>query len=121
MPLPPDKKALRNKWVYKLKDEADGHKRFRARLVVKGYAQQQDLDFKEIFSLVVKMTTIPEVLGLVAVWDLELEQLDVKTTFLHGDFDEELFMHHLEGFIKKGQEHLYCRLKCSLYGLKQAP
>lgn len=56
--LPPDRKALRNKWVYKLKDEADGHKRFRARLVVKGYAQQQDLDFKEIFSPVVKMTTI---------------------------------------------------------------
>lgn len=47
------------------------------------------------------MTTIRAALGLVAVWDLEFEQLDVKTTFLHGDLDEELFMHQLEGFIKK--------------------
>lgn len=67
------------------------------------------------------MTTIRVVLGLVAVQDLELEQLDVKTPFLHGDLDEELFMHQPKGFIKKGQEHLYCRLKRSLYGLKQAP
>ena len=114
-------KALKNCWVYKVKEEDGGRKRYRARLVVKGYAQKKGLDFEEIFSPVVRMTTIRAVLGLVAIWDLELEQLDVKMTFLHGDINEELYMEQPEGFVQKGKEHLYCRLKQSLYGLKQAP
>lgn len=102
MSLPLDRKALRNKWVYKLKDEGGGRKWFLERLVFKGYAQQQGIGFKEIFSQIVKMTTIRIILGLVVTWDLKLEQLDVKTTFLHYDINEELFMHQPEGFIKKG-------------------
>jgi ATP-binding cassette subfamily B (MDR/TAP) protein 1 len=58
------------------------------------------VDFNEIFSPVVKMQTIRLVLGMAATWDLELEKLDVKTTFLHGDIDEELYMEQPEGFIK---------------------
>ena len=53
--------------------------------------------------------------------NLELEQLDVKTTFLHGNLDEEIFMKQLEGFKVKGKENTVCKLKKSLYGLKQAP
>ena len=53
--------------------------------------------------------------------NLEVEQLDVKTSFLHGDLEEEIYMQQLEGFVKIGKEHLVCRLKKSLYGLKQAP
>lgn len=97
-----------------MKEEDGGQKRFRVRLVVKGYVQKKGIDFDEIFSPMVKMTTIQAVLGLVAAWDLELEQLDVKTTFLHGDINENLYMQQLEGFVKKGQEHLYCKLKRSL-------
>lgn len=67
------------------------------------------------------MTTIQVVLGSVAIWDLELEQLDVKTAFLHGNINEELYMEQPEGFVQKGKEHLYCQLKQILYGLKQAP
>lgn len=119
--LPPNRRPLRNKWVYKLKEEAEGNKRFKARLVVKGFDQERGIDFNEIFSLLVKMTTIRTVLGLAAAWDLELELLDVKTAFLHGDVEEELYMEQPQGFVKKGHEHLYCILNRSLYGLKQAP
>jgi hypothetical protein len=107
--------------VYRIKEEAEGRKRFKTRLVVKGFDQEKGIDFNEIFSPVVKMTTIRTVLGLAAAWDLELEQLDVKTAFLHGDVEEELYMEQPHGFVKKGQENLYCKLNRSLYGLKQAP
>ena len=90
--LPIGKKALQNKWVYRLKEEEGGKKRFKARLVVKGFAQKKGIDFDEIFSPVVKMTSIRTILSLVATKDLHLEKLDVKTTFLHGDLDEKIYM-----------------------------
>ena len=67
------------------------------------------------------MTSIRVILSMVAVEDLHLEQLDVKTTFLHGDLEEEMYMHQPEGFQVRGKEDMVCRLKKSLYGLKQAP
>ena len=67
------------------------------------------------------MSTIRLVLGMVAVENLYLEQLDVKTAFLYGDLEEDLYMIQLEGFIVQGQENLVCKLRNSLYGLKQAP
>jgi hypothetical protein len=90
--LPTGKRALQNKWVYKLKEEDGGKKWYKARLVVKGFAQKKGIDFDEIFSHVVKMTSIRTILSLVAVEYLHLEQLDVKITFLHGDLEEEIYM-----------------------------
>jgi len=119
--LPASKKALLNKWVYRLKEEDGGKKRFKARLVVKGFAQKKGIDFDEIFSPIVKMTSIRTVLSIVAAEDLHLEQLDVKTAFLHGDLEEEIYMEQPQGFKVKGKKKLMCRLKKSLYGLKQAP
>jgi hypothetical protein len=119
--LPAGKRALQNKWVYKLKEEDGGEKRYKARLVVKGFAQKKGIDFDEIFSPVVKMTSIRTILSLVEVEDLHLEQLDVKTTFLHGDLEEEIYMQQPQGYEVKGKENLVCRLKKRLYGLKQAP
>ena len=72
------KTTLQNKWVYKLKEENGGRKRYKARLVVKGFAQKKGIDFDEIFSLIVKMTSIRTILSLVAVEGLYLEQLDVR-------------------------------------------
>ncbi|KAL4561013.1 hypothetical protein LXL04_033173 [Taraxacum kok-saghyz] len=120
--LPKGKKALKNKWVFKLKKDGKGNTtKYKARLVVKGFQQKEGIDFDEIFSLVVKMMSIRVVLGLVASLDLEIEQMDVKTAFLHGDLDEEIYMEQSEGFHVAKMEHLVCKLKKSLYGLKQAP
>jgi len=120
--LPKGKKALKNKWVYIIKqEEHTPHPRFKARLVVKGFGQRKGVDYDEIFSSVVKMTSIRVILGLVASLNLEVEQMDVKTTFLHGDLEEEIYMEQPEGFLVKGKEDYVCRLKKSLYGLKQAP
>lgn len=60
-------------------------------------------------------------LGLVAVWDSHLEQMDVKTAFFHGELEKEIYMEQPEGLVKLVEKHLVCRLKKSLYGLKQAP
>ncbi|GKA92256.1 putative RNA-directed DNA polymerase [Tanacetum coccineum] len=120
--LPKGKRALKNKWVYKLKtEEHTSRPRYKARLVVKGFSQKRGIDFDEIFSPVVKMGSIRVVLGLAASLDLEVEQMDVKTAFLHGDLDKEIYMEQPEGFQVKGKEDYVCRLQKSLYGLKQAP
>ena len=76
---------------------------------------------EQIFAPVVKMASIRMVLSIATSMDLEVEQLDVMTTFLHGDLEEKIYMHQPEGFVKNGKENLVCRLKKSQYGLKQAP
>ncbi|KFK32108.1 hypothetical protein AALP_AA6G199700 [Arabis alpina] len=120
--LPKGKKVLLNKWVYKIKHEENILlPRYKARLVVKGFSQKKGINYDEIFSPVVKMSSIRVVLGLAASLDLEVEQMNVKTAFLHGDLEEEIYMVQPEGFEKKGKKDLVCRLKKSLYGLKQAP
>ncbi|GKA25382.1 retrovirus-related pol polyprotein from transposon TNT 1-94 [Tanacetum coccineum] len=121
VPLSRGRKPIGNKWVYKIKRNGDDQvERYRARLVVKGYAQKEGIDFNEIFSPVVRMTNIRVVLAMCATYDLHLEHLDVKTAFLHGNLEEEIYMLQPEGFKQKGKENLVCRLNKSLYGLKQA-
>ena len=73
--------------------------------MVKGFAQKKGIDFHEIFSPVVKMTSIRTILSLVVAEDLHLEQLDVKTTFLHGDLEEEIYMQHQKDMRSKGKKN----------------
>ena len=101
-------------------EEHTSQPRYKARLVVKGFSQKKCIDFDKIFSPIVKMPSIRVVLGLTTSLDLEIEQMDVKTVFLHGDLDKEIYMEQAEGFIIKGKEDYVCKLKKSLYGLKQA-
>jgi hypothetical protein len=79
------------------------------------------VDYTDVFSPVVKHTSIRAFFGIVAVHDLELEQLDVKTAFLHSELEEEVYMDQPEGFVVPGKEDLVCKLKRSLYSLKQSP
>ena len=83
--LPKDKRPLRCKWVYKRKEGIPvvENPRCKARLVVKGFSQKEGIEFNEIFSPVVRHTSIHVLLAFVALYDLELEQHDVKTTFLY--------------------------------------
>ena len=97
--MPVGKKALHNKWVYRIKNEHDGSKHYNARLVVKEFQQKKSIDYSKIFSLIVKMSTIKLVLGMVAAENLNLQQLDVKKTFLHGDLEEDICMIQPEWFI----------------------
>lgn len=93
------KKRLNNKWVFKLKKDGEKAMKYKARLAVKGFGQKQGIYFDEIFSPIVKMSLIRVTLKLVASLDLDLEKLDVSTTFLHGDLDEEFYMVQPKGFI----------------------
>ncbi|KAG8475264.1 hypothetical protein CXB51_032125 [Gossypium anomalum] len=95
--------------------------KYKARLVAKGYSQVPGVDFTDVFSPVVKHSSIRALLGIVAMHDLELEQLDVKTAFLHGELEEDIYMQQPEGFTVSEKEDYVCLLKKSLYGLKQSP
>ena len=119
--FPKGRKALKNKWVFKLKNDNEKLLKYKTRLVVKGFSQKQGIDLDKKISPVVKMCSIRVILGLVANMNLKLEQLDVKTAFLHGDLDEEIFIEQPEGFKVKWKENMVCKLKKSLYRLKQAP
>ena len=101
-----------------MKEENDDTRKFKARLVVKEFQQREDIDFNEIFSSVVKLTTIRSILSIVTTEDLHLKQLDVKTAFLHDNLGEDIYMLQPHGYIMPGKEHLVCKLKKSLYDLK---
>ncbi|WVZ07206.1 hypothetical protein V8G54_020552 [Vigna mungo] len=120
--LPKGKRALENRWIFKVKQENNSTStRCKARLVVKGFRQRKGVDFNEIFSPMVRMTSIRAVLSLDATLDLQVEQMDVMTTFVHGDLEEDIYMKQQNGFLVEGKEDYVCRLRKSLYGLKQAP
>ncbi|CAM8878136.1 unnamed protein product [Rhodiola kirilowii] len=120
---PKGQKLVGSKWIFKRKESISGVEkpRLKARLVAKGFTQKEGVDFTEIFSPVVKHRSIRVMLSIVAKFDLELEQLDVKTSFLHEKLDEIIYMRQLDGFVVGNKEEKVCLLKQSLYGLKQSP
>ncbi|KAK1663186.1 hypothetical protein QYE76_051345 [Lolium multiflorum] len=101
VPLPKQKKVVRCKWIFKRKEGLSPSEppRFKARLVAKGFSQIPGIDYNDVFSPVVKQSSIRAFFGIVAMRDLELEQLDVKTAFLHGELEEEIYMDQPEGFV----------------------
>uniref|UniRef100_A0ABD2W186 Retrovirus-related Pol polyprotein from transposon TNT 1-94 n=1 Tax=Trichogramma kaykai TaxID=54128 RepID=A0ABD2W186_9HYME len=117
--VPPGTKVLSNRWVLKIKNDSVTNKnKFRARLVIKGYLQKKDIDYKDIFSPVARYNSIRTFLAISAAHKLKLTQFDVKSAFLNGDLEEEIFMKQPEGFDDKSGK--VCRLHKSLYGLKQS-
>ena len=109
------------KWIFKKKIGADGQiDTFKARLVAKGYRQRQGIDYDETFSPVAMIKSIRILLAIAAHYDYEVWQMDVKTAFLNGNLEEEVYMIQLEGYTSKEFPEKVCRLQRSIYGLKQA-
>jgi transposase InsO family protein len=120
-PLPEDRQAIGCKWVFKIKRKADGSvDRYKMRLVAKGFSQKPGVDYEETFAPVAKFATIRALLSMAAHYDLEVHQMDVRTAFLNGDLEQDIYMKQPEGFVASGKENLVCKLRKSLYGLKQA-
>ena len=94
--------------------------RFKARLVAKGLTQREDIDYNEIFSPVVKYRSIRAILALVAYNNLELEQLDVKIAFLHGELEKIIYVKQPQGIEVTSKTEKVCLPRKSLYGLKQS-
>lgn len=119
---PKDKKVIGLKWIYKLKKDAEGNiVKYKARLVAKGYSQEQGVDFDDNFTPVTRSETIRLLLALAAQNEWEVHHLDVKTTFLNGEIEEEVYVTQPEGYEKKGKERMVYRIMKALYGLRQAP
>jgi hypothetical protein len=110
------------KWVFKKKLRPDSTiEKYKACLVAKGYTQKEGKDFFDTYSPVTRLTTIRVLLSLAASHGILVHQMDVKTVFLNGELDEEIYMDQPNGFVVGGQEEKVCKLLKSLYGLKQAP
>ena len=120
--LPKGQKPIGLKWIYKLKkDSSRNVVKHKARLVAKGYVQRQGIDFDEVFAPVARMETVRLLLALAANEGWEIHHMDVKSAFLNGELEEEVYVAQPSGFVVEGEEHKVLKLHKALYGLRQAP
>ncbi|KAI9178204.1 hypothetical protein LWI28_023811 [Acer negundo] len=120
--LPDNKEVVRLKWVYKTKYGSDGsiHK-YKARLVAKGYMKREGIDFEETFAPVARFDIIQTVSTLAAYNKWCVYQFDVKSAFLNGVLDEEVYVQQPQSYKIASEENKVYKLKKTLYGLKQSP
>ena len=115
-------KPIGCKWIFKTKRDSKGNiERNKACLVTKGFTQREGINHNETCSPVSLNDSFIIIMTLVAHFDLELHQMDVKATFLNGEIDETIYMEQLENFVIRDSKSMVCKLKKSLYELKQSP
>ncbi|KAK9931774.1 hypothetical protein M0R45_019038 [Rubus argutus] len=120
--LPAGAKKIGVKWVYKTKLNKHGEiEKYKAHLVAKGYVQEYEIDYSEVFAPVARMDTVRMILALAAQRSWVVYQLDVKSTFLQGELAEDIYVEQPKGYVQKGAADKVYKLKKALYGLKQAP
>lgn len=124
VPLPSGCKTIKSKWVFKIKNNADGMpERYKARLVAKGCSQKAGIDYTETFSPVVRYETLRVLLAMSTLYDWDIDHLDAVVAFLQGNIEEEIYIEPPEGLEiskERGSEKFVCRLKKGMYGLKQS-
>uniref|UniRef100_A0AAV1TT43 Reverse transcriptase Ty1/copia-type domain-containing protein n=1 Tax=Peronospora matthiolae TaxID=2874970 RepID=A0AAV1TT43_9STRA len=113
--------SLRKNTTWQEENQDGGIERFKARLVAKGFSQKFGIDYGETFAPVAKFTSIRVILSLAAKYPLKVNQMDIKTAFLNGELDEDIYMAQPDGYIDEDHEHFVFKLQWSLYGLKQSP
>jgi hypothetical protein len=119
--LPPGRKPIKTKWVFKIKENADGTvERYKARLVAKGFTQQQGVDYSEVFAPVMRHDSFRIFLAICTKFGLKIRQIDAVTAYLNGEITEEIYMEQPEGFMLAGMENKICKLRKGIYGLKQS-
>ena len=122
VPLPKGRKAIKSKWVYRIKTDANGNvTRYKARLCACGYSQQAGVDYKDIYSPVFRMESSRLFLATIASRGMNFIQMDVTGAFLNGPLEETIFMRQPEGFVDSSRADYVLLLLKNLYGLKQAP
>jgi hypothetical protein len=122
VPRPEDKNVIGTKWIFKNKLNENGHIiKNKSILVCKGYAQVEGIDFEETFSPVARLEAIIMFLAFACFKNFKIYQMDVKSTFLNGTLEEEVYLEQPEGFKLTENQDYVCKLKKALYGLKQAP
>jgi transposase InsO family protein len=120
--LPKGKKAIGVKWVYKVKFNPKGEVvKYKARLVARGFLQRHGVDYEEVFAPVARLETVRVVVAHASMQRWKIHQLDVKSAFLNGELEEEVYVEQPAGFVKQGSENKVLKLRKALYGLKQAP
>jgi hypothetical protein len=122
VPRPKGKFVVTSKWIYKIKNTIGGSiERHKMKFVARGFSQVEGIDYEETFSPIARYTSIRIIISLTASMGWKIHQMDVKTTFLNGEFEEEIHIEKPYGFVIHEKESHVCRLKKALYGLKHAP
>ncbi|GJX94368.1 zinc finger, CCHC-type containing protein [Tanacetum coccineum] len=120
--LSPGCRPVGCKWIFKRKLKVDGTiEKFKARLVIQGFKQKSGIDYFDTYAPVARISTIRLLIAIASIHNLIIHQNDLKTTFLNGELEEEVYMNQPMGFILPGNEKKVCKLVKSLYELKQAP
>ncbi len=110
VPFPKGRKPISCKWVFKIKHGVDGEvEHYKATLVARGFTQTFGVDYNEIFSHVTKFVSIRRILALMAIENMEIHQMDIKTAFINGDLEKKIYMEQPKGFTHEG-EHVVCKI-----------
>jgi hypothetical protein len=113
---PEGKSVVTSKWIYKIKHATDGSvEKYKARFVARGFSQVEGIDYEETFAPVARYISIRTIISLATSMGWRLHQMDVKTTFLNGEIEEEVYIEQPDGFVIHEQKSHVCRLKKALY------
>jgi len=115
VPRSKDKSVVSSKWLYKIKHATDGNvEKYKARFVARGFSQKEGRDYDDIFASVGSYTTIRTIISLASILGWKLHQMDVKTAFLNGEVEQEVYVEQPDGFVVHNKDSHVCKLKKAL-------